>query len=56
MARLTKFLLEDDCASNRGGQHEDGRAQPINIIFQNLESFTVAVASNDDSPVLHELR
>src|SRR6476646_1972372 len=34
----------------------DGRAQPTNIIFQNLESFTVAVASNDNSPVLHELR
>ena len=34
----------------------DGRAQPTNIIFQNLESFTVAVAGNDDSPVLHELR
>ena len=34
----------------------DGRAQPANIIFQNLESFTVAVAGDDDSPVLHELR
>src|SRR4029077_29146 len=34
----------------------DGRAQPADIIFQNLESFTVAVASNDNSPVLHELR
>ena len=34
----------------------DGRAQPVDIIFQNLESFTVAVASNDNSPVLHELR
>src|SRR6476659_986062 len=34
----------------------DGRAQPTNIIFQNLESFTVVVAGNDNSPVLHELR
>ena len=34
----------------------DGRAQPTNIIFQNLESFTVAVAGNDGSAVLHELR
>src|SRR5512133_3369208 len=34
----------------------DGRAQPADIIFQNLESFTIAVAGNDDSPVLHELR
>jgi hypothetical protein len=34
----------------------DGRAQPADIIFQNLESFTVAVAGNDDSPVLHKLR
>src|SRR5512141_1407705 len=34
----------------------DGRAQPADIIFQNLESLTVAVASNDNSPVLHELR
>src|SRR6476661_1855569 len=34
----------------------DGRAQPTNIIFQNLESFTVAVAGNDNSQVLHELR
>src|SRR6478735_11026141 len=34
----------------------DTRSQPINITFQNLESFTVAVAGNNDSPVLHELR
>src|SRR6187200_1092571 len=34
----------------------DARSQPINITFQNLESFTVAVAGNNDSPVLHELR
>src|SRR6266480_5262672 len=34
----------------------DSRAQPADIIFQNLESLTVAVASNDNSPVLHELR
>src|SRR6476620_534614 len=34
----------------------DGRAQPTNIIFQNLESFIVAVAGNDNSLVLHELR
>src|SRR5882757_3256839 len=33
----------------------DGRAQPADIVFENLESFTVAVASNDNSPVLHEL-
>ena len=34
----------------------DGRAQPTNIIFQNLESFTVAVAGDDNTLVLHELR
>ncbi len=34
----------------------DGRAEPANIIFQNLESFMVAVTGNDQSPVLHELR
>jgi hypothetical protein len=34
----------------------DGRAQPADIIFQNLESFAVAVAGNDGSAVLHELR
>src|SRR5678815_1412422 len=34
----------------------DGRAQPADIIFQNLESFTVAVTGNNNSPVLHELR
>jgi hypothetical protein len=34
----------------------NGRAQPADIIFQNLESFMVAVAGNDSSPVLHELR
>src|SRR5215208_3941481 len=33
----------------------DGRAQPANIIFQNLESFAVAVTGNDNTPVLHEL-
>src|SRR4029077_13922803 len=33
----------------------DARSQPINITFQNLESFTVAVAGNDGSLVLHEL-
>src|SRR5512132_4110313 len=34
----------------------DGRAQPADVIFQNLESLTVAVTGNDNSPVLHELR
>jgi hypothetical protein len=34
----------------------NGRAQPADIIFQNLESFTVAIAGNDDTLVLHELR
>ena len=34
----------------------DGCAQPINITLENFESLTVAVAGNDDSSVLHELR
>src|SRR6478752_5247027 len=34
----------------------DGCAQPADIFLQNLKSFTVAIAGNDDSPVLHELR
>src|SRR5436190_7586642 len=32
------------------------RAQATDITFQNLQSFAVAIASNDDSPVLHKLR
>src|SRR5258707_14588885 len=34
----------------------DGRAQPADIIFENLESFTVAIAGDDRTPVFHELR
>jgi len=34
----------------------NGRAHPADIIFQNLESFTVTVAGDDNTPVLHELR
>src|SRR4029078_6015965 len=33
-----------------------GHAQPTDIIFQNLESFPVAVAGDDNTSVLHELR
>src|SRR5215216_830215 len=38
------------------GSTNDGHAEPAHIIFQNLESFTVAVAGDDNPPVLHELR
>src|SRR5215211_2045437 len=34
----------------------DGRAQPADIIFQNLESLTVAFTGNDNSVIVHELR
>src|SRR5215204_1099652 len=34
----------------------DGRAEPADIILQNLNSFTVSVTGNDNSLVLHELR
>ena len=34
----------------------DVRAEPPDIIFQSLESFTVTVAGDDNTPVLHELR
>src|SRR5215510_3148956 len=34
----------------------DGRIQPADIIFQNLESFTIAVAGDDNTTVFHELR
>src|SRR6185312_17511523 len=34
----------------------DGRAQAADIIFQNLEAFTVAVAADDNTLVFHELR
>ena len=34
----------------------DGRAQPADVIFKNLEPFMVAVARDDDTPILHELR
>src|SRR5215831_1644038 len=32
-----------------------GGAEPADIIFQNLKSFTVAVAGNDNTSILHEL-
>src|SRR6266850_664702 len=34
----------------------NGRAQPADIIFQNLESLRVAVAGDDNTLVLQELR
>src|SRR5215831_19521839 len=34
----------------------DDRAQPADIILQNFESFTVAIAGNDNTTILHELR
>src|ERR1700758_5157708 len=34
----------------------NGRAQPGDVIFQNLESIMVAVTSDDYTSVLHELR
>ena len=34
----------------------NGRAEAADIAFQHLESFTVAVGGDDDTPILHELR
>src|SRR5262245_44992342 len=34
----------------------DDRAQPADIIFQNFEAFTVTIAGNDNTPVMHEPR
>src|SRR5262245_17985492 len=39
-----------------GDNANNGRAQPADVIFQNFESFTVAVAGDDNTLVLHELR
>ena len=34
----------------------DGRAEPADIIFENLEPVTITVARDDNTAVLHELR
>src|SRR3954471_24206246 len=33
----------------------DGRAQATKIMFENFESFTIAIAGNDSPSILHEL-